>query len=155
MTKGMKVDEERLQKTKIEVEGKIEAKRAELTEVVGYELNPLSPKQCQEHFYIRKGLKPYISRKTGNPTTDDKALARIFRRTRLPEAKLCQEIRSLEKLHGTYLEVDVDKDGRIRSSWNPRGTNTGRLSSSETITGSGMNFQNLHSEFKGFLVADD
>jgi len=153
--RGMKVDGKNLELTKIDIEGKIEAKRAELTEVVGFELNPLSPKQCQEYFYVTKGLAPYVSRQTGRPTTDDKALSRIFRRHRLPEAKLCQEIRAYEKLHGTYLEVGIDDDDRVHSSWNPRGTNTGRLSSSQTITGSGLNFQNLHSEFKGFLIADD
>lgn len=155
MTKGMKVDREGLEKTKTDIEGKIKDKRDKLTEVLGFELNPLSPKQTQEHFYVTKGIKPYISRSTGRPTTDDKALSRIYRRFHLPEAKLCQEIRALEKLHGTYLEVNVDSDDRVRCSWNPRGTNTGRLSSSQTITGSGLNFQNLHSEFKGFLVADD
>ena len=73
----------------------------------------------------------------------------------VPEAKLVQELRALEKLHGTYLEVGIDKDDRIRSSWNPRGTKFGRFSSSKTIFGSGMNLQNLHPEFKEFLVSDN
>src|SRR5690606_11604294 len=44
--------------------------------------------------------------------------------------------------------------GRMRCSYNPRGTKFGRLSSSKTIFGTGTNFQNLPQEFKKFLVAD-
>jgi len=153
MQKGFAVDSEELAKTKVDVEKKIKEKEDALNETAEVPFNPSSPKQCIEYFYGTKGIKPYISRSTGRPTTDDKAMSRIFRRYRLPEAKLVQEIRALRKLHGTYLEVGVDPDGRIRCSYNPRGTVTGRLSSSQTIFGRGMNMQNLHAEFKGFLVA--
>ena len=154
MTKGMEVNKDELQKTKQKVEAEIKTKEEELVEVAEVSFNPLSPKQCQDYFYVTKGIKPYVSRKTGRPTTDDKAMARIFRKHNLREAKLVQEIRSLRKLHGTYLDVGIDPDGRIRSSYGPRGTVTGRLNSSQSIFGTGMNMQNLHPEFKGFLVAD-
>jgi hypothetical protein len=49
--------------------------------------------------------------------------------------------------------VAFDADGRLRCSWNPRGTKFGRLSSSQTIFGTGMNLQNLSPKFKGFIVA--
>lgn len=155
MARGMKVDTTNLQETKMDVQRKIEEKERELIEVADYEFNFNSPKQCQTYFYIHKGIKPYVSRKTGKPTTDDMAMARIYRRYRLKEAKIIQELRALSKLYGTYLDVQIDKDSWIRSSYNPRGTNTGRLSSSKNIFGGGMNMQNLHPEFKGFLVADN
>lgn len=44
---------------------------------------------------------------------------------------------------------------RLRCSWNPRGTWTGRLSSSANVFGTGGNMQNLHPEFMEFLVADE
>jgi uracil-DNA glycosylase len=154
MIRGFGIDTERLQATKIEVEAKIKEKQDELDKVADHPFNISSPKQVQNYFYLEKGIKPYISRTTGRPTTDDKAMSRIYRRYNLPEAKLVQEIRALSKLHGTYLEVKFDKDGRIRCSYNPRGATTGRLSSSKTIFGTGMNLQNLHPDFKGFLVAD-
>jgi DNA polymerase I-like protein with 3'-5' exonuclease and polymerase domains len=155
MTRGIAVDVDRLKETKIDVQKKIKEREDELEKVADYPFNPASPKQCQEYFYSHKGHKPYVSRSTGRPTTDDKAMSRIFRRFRYPEAKLVQELRSLNKLSGTYLEVEYDKDERVRCSYNPRGTTTGRLSSSKTIFGTGMNLQNLHPEFKGFLVARD
>ncbi len=151
--RGMKVDKDALEKTKVEVAEKLAQKEIDLLEAAEEPFNPGSPKQCIAYFYGTKGIKPYINRKTGNPTTDDKAMSRIVRRYNLPEARLVQEIRALKKLSGTYLEVGIDKDERIRCSYNPRGTTTGRLSSSQTIFGSGLNMQNLHSEFKGFLVA--
>lgn len=154
MVKGFFLNKERLKKTNEEVQEEIKLKEAELLSVAERPFNPGSPKQCQEYFYVTKGIKPYISSKTGTVTCDDKALARIIKRYHLPEARLAQEIRSLRKLHSTYLEVKTDADNRLRCSYNPRGTSTGRLSSSETIFGTGMNMQNLHSEFKDFLEAD-
>jgi uracil-DNA glycosylase len=155
MTKGMRINRDSLEKTKKRVAAKLAEKEKELDEIAETPFNPSSPKQCIEYFYGTKGIKPYINRKTGNPTTDDKALARIIRRYNLKEARLCQEIRALRKLEGTYLEVGIDKDDRIRCSYNLRGTRFGRLSSSQTVMGTGMNMQNLHPEFKEFLVADD
>jgi len=154
MTGGMKIDRDHLEETKIKVKSQLAEKEKKLLECAERDFNPGSSKQCIEYFYVTKGIKPYISTKTGQPTTDDKAMARIVRRFNLPEARLVQDIRGLRKLISTYLEVKSDEDGRIRSSYNPRGTWTGRLSSSQTIFGTGMNMQNLDPRFKGFLVAD-
>lgn len=154
MIKGVRVNKERLRETNLAVKAKIKAKEEELAGKAEWAFNPGSPKQCQEYFYVTKGIKPYRSSKTGGITVDDKALASIYKRYHLPEAKLAQEIRSLRKLHSSYLEVGVDPDGRLRCSYNPRGTTTGRLSSSETVRDTGLNMQNLHDEFKDFLEAD-
>jgi len=161
MTRGVLVDVERLEKVKEETDKKIIVKQQALNELAGEELNPNSPKQLKEYFYIKKGIPPYTKRSSTGSTTitvDDKALQRIARGTSsrpgLPEAKLIQEIRALKKLSGTYLDLDLDKDKRFRCSYNPRGTKFGRLSSSKTIFGTGMNMQNLPYVFKQFLIAD-
>ena len=155
MLRGVKVDAKALKEAQVEIAAEIKGKLNELEEIADYPFNVGSPKQCQEYFYIHKGIKPYMSRSTGRPTTDDKAMSRIFRKHGLREAKLVQEIRALKKLSGTYLDVGVSSDGRIRCTYNLRGTVTGRPSSSRTITGEGMNMQNLHPKFKRFLVADN
>lgn len=151
--RGFAVNRERLLEVKARVHGEMKAKYAELTATAEWDFNPQSPKQCQKYFYITKGLAPYKG-KTGGITTDDGAMARIYRRYGLKEAKLVQEIRALRKLYSTYMEVELDPDGRLRCSYDPRGTWTGRISSSATIFGRGMNMLNLHPEFKEFLVAD-
>ena len=154
MRRGLKVNMADLALTKESVRGEIEKKTTELKNVADYEFNPRSSKQVMEYFYIHKGIKPYVSRTSGKPTSDDKAMARIVRRYNFPEARLVQEIRRLNKLDGTYLEIQFDPDNRLRTSYNPRGTKYGRLSSSETIFGTGTNMQNLHPGFKGFLISD-
>jgi DNA polymerase I-like protein with 3'-5' exonuclease and polymerase domains len=157
-TRGVKVNKVNLDKAKAHILSEKAERQKELDSIVGKPLNVDSPKQCQDYFYNTLGIKPYLN-KTGKPTVDDLALQRLVRgvsgRPGLRQAKLVQEIRGLGKLYGTYLNMEFDTDGRMRGSYNPRGTKFGRLSSSKTIFGTGMNFQNLPDEFKQFLVADD
>lgn len=157
-TRGVKVNKTNLDETKLEILADEKSKQAELDELCGRHLNVASSAQCQDYFYGTLGIKPYLN-KQGRPTVDDMALQRLVRgvagRPGLRQAKLVQEIRGLRKLYGTYLDIEFDADGRMRGSYNPRGTKFGRLSSSKTIFGTGTNFQNLPDEFKKFLVADD
>lgn len=159
MARGIRVDSEQLINTRGELEEQKRTKQEELNELVEFELNVDSPKQCIEYFYGKKGVTPYKSVKTGNPTVDDRALTRMARgtsaRPAIPEARLVQDIRGLGKLIGTYLSIEFDPDGRLRCSYNPRGTKFGRLSSSKTPYGTGMNLQNLPDAFKKFLVPDE
>jgi DNA polymerase I - 3''-5'' exonuclease and polymerase domains len=152
---GLAVDREGLANTKARLEASIASKEAELVASSQWDFNPTSPKQCQQYFYDTLGLPPYKNQ-MGGITTDDKAMSRIVRKAGVgaKEAKLVQEIRALKKLKGTYIDVELDPDGRLRCAWNPRGTWTGRLSSSHRLhSGTGMSLQNLHPEFKEFIVA--
>jgi DNA polymerase I-like protein with 3'-5' exonuclease and polymerase domains len=155
-TKGICVDMKSLEVTKKQILQQMAEKQAELNTLCGRELNVNSPKACQQYFYVEKGITPYY--RDGSVTTDDKALQRIAagtsKRPGLREAKLVQEVRGLQKLYSTYLDIRFDEDSRFRSSYNPRGSKFGRLSSSQTIFGTGGNAQNLPQEFKQFLVAD-
>ena len=148
---GIRADREALEETKIEVEAHIEDIQRDLDKMCGKPLNPNSNKQCQMYFYVEKGIKPYFN--GDSITTDDKAMQRIARLGH-KEAKYIQEIRSLVKLKGTYLDIKFDEDSRLRCSYNPVGTTTSRLSSSKTIFGTGTNFQNIPPEFRAFLKPD-
>lgn len=156
MTRGLSIDKDALEITKQEILQGAATRQAELNALCGRELNVNSPKDCQQYFYVELGIPPYYNE--GRVTVDDLALQRLSRGTAkregLRQAKLVQEIRGLQKLHGTYLNIAFDPDGRMRCSYNPRGTKFGRLSSSKTIFGTGMNQQNLPQEFKKFIVAD-
>lgn len=157
-TRGIKVSMDAMSTTKVDILRKINETEIELNKVAGRELNANSPKDCAQYFYIERGIPAYYN-KDGGVTTDDKALQRIARGTSrfrgLREAHLVQEIRGLRKLYGTYLDIDFDADDRIRCAYNPRGTKFGRISSSETVFGTGTNLQNLPQEFKKFLVSDE
>ena len=156
-TRGIRVNRNALDETKVDVLASAAQKQEELNALCGRALNVNSPKDCQSYFYGELGIPPYRNA-TGKPTVDDLALQRLVRgtvaRPSLRQAKLVQEIRGLQKLYGTYLNLEFDADDRLRGSYNPRGTKFGRLSSSKTIFGTGTNFQNLPQEFKKFLVAD-
>lgn len=152
---GLAVDAARLEETKVKIEAEITLREKELASIADYPFNPLSPAQVKKYLYEHKGITPYKNA-AGGITTDDKALSRIIRKhPELREPVLIQTLRGLKKLKATYLDVETDADGRLRCSWNPRGTWTGRLSSSQTIFGRGLNLQNLDPRFKGFIVEDD
>ncbi len=155
-TRGIKVDHEALVKTRDSIITKAAQLQEELNELCGRPLNVNSPKDCQQYFYVELGIPPYYN--AGRVTVDDLALQRLSRGTAkrpgLRQAKLAQDIRGLQKLNGTYLSLEFDNDGRMRCSYNPRGTRFGRLSSSKTIFGTGTNNQNLPQEFKQFLTPD-
>ena len=157
--KGMKVSHTLLEETKRDVVEKQAEYQHELDGIVGRPLNVNSSKQCAEYFYKELGISAITDTKTKKVTTNDMAMQRLVRGTvknkGLRAAKLVQDIRGLSKLYSTYLNISFDADDRMRGSYNPRGTEFGRLSSSKTIFDTGMNFQNLPPEFKKFLVADD
>ncbi len=166
MVRGIKADHIKLGEARGLAETQITEKMVELTKRCGRELNPNSPKDCQNYFYIEKNIPPYTksARQTNGEyvskvTTDDKAMQRLAKGTAtrpgLPEARLVQEVRALRKLKGTYLDISFDTDQRMRCSYNPRGTKFGRLSSSKNVFGNGTNMQNLPAPFKKFLVADE
>jgi DNA polymerase I-like protein with 3'-5' exonuclease and polymerase domains len=158
MTRGIKVDRAALQETSNDIAKARDTALEELYKIVGYEINPNSPKQVQNYFYVEKGIPPYKGR-DGSVTADDRALQRIARGTSqrkgLREASLIQQIRGYDKLRSSYLEIQFDSDNRLRGAYNPRGTKFGRLSSGKTVFDTGCNLQALDPAFKKFLVADD
>lgn len=124
----------------------------ELNRVCGQEINPNSPDQVKNYFYVKKGLKPYKT--DGRASVDEDALKQIKAKG-FVEADIILDIRERAKLRGTYMEMGLDPDNRIRSSFNPVGTKTGRLSSKKTIFGTGGNLQNIPPNYKRYMLADE
>jgi DNA polymerase-1 len=152
--RGMRVDTEGMKKLSAELLVQVGEAQERLNSLAETELNPNSPKQLREYFYISKHLPPYLDRKTHKPTVDEEALKRISRKG-FEEAHLILDIRHKLKLRGTYLEVKLGEDNRLRSSMNPVGTRSGRLSSSKDIFGEGLNVQTLPGAMKQFICADE
>lgn len=103
-----------------------------------------SPTQLAFLFYEVLGIKPVYSQ-TGRPTTGKQALPIIAKREPIvaPLVKVLEQYRSLNVFYGTFLTAALDKDGRIRCSYNVTGTDTYRWSSSKNIFGGGGNLQNI------------
>lgn len=115
-------------------------------------MNAGSPSQLSKLFYTTLGYKPYFNK--GAVTTNDDALKRLVRKN-VKEAIVIRDIRKIAKLKGTYYDMTLSEDGRLRSAMNPIGTVSGRLASSEDIFGEGGNVQNLPKVFQKFILADD
>ena len=54
----------------------------------------------------------------------------------------------------SFLSTAIDADGRIRTSFNIAGTNTGRLASSFSDFGTGGNLQNIENRLRAIFIAE-
>lgn len=153
---GIQMDVKGIEKAKIEKAKEIEELHEKLNNVVGYEINPNSPKQLCKYFYEDLKIKPYTnynrSTKKSSPTVDDDALKRLSRRG-FDAAAITQDIRKAGKYKSTYLDVKLTPDGKFLFSMNPVGTDQGRVSSKKNLRGYGTNSQNLPEEFKNFMCS--
>lgn len=113
--------------------------------VWGKPLNPKSPKQMLEFFYGAMRLPEQWTSKKGvrKLSMDRETLEKLeiyFHARPIIAAVLA--IRDLSK-QLNVLETEVDADGRMRTSYNIAGTETGRWSSSTNAFGTGTNLQNI------------
>lgn len=111
-----------------------------------------SPTQQKKIFYDIMGIKPIFAIKKdsqGNkkPTLNKEALPILAQREPIiaPLVDKLEIRRSIGVFHGTFAEMETDDDGRMRSSFNPTGTDTFRFSSSKNIYDHGGDVQNIPS----------
>lgn len=121
-----------------------------------YKPNPDSPKQIKELFYDRLGLR-HRSGST-DATARDAMLGDPRTSAEAKEVIVAyNDYKADSKFLSTYAESRVDPDGRFRCDWKQYGVASapGRLSSSKTLWGTGMNMQNQPPKARQFYVADD
>jgi DNA polymerase I-like protein with 3'-5' exonuclease and polymerase domains/uracil-DNA glycosylase len=145
MVRGLRIDTKERSRFALELFEEIEKRRAYFERVLGHPLNPKSPLQMQRLFYEDLNQRVIRSRKTGSATLDDKALKTIGAREPIlrPLLRKIAEFRSLGVFLSTFVEAGLDTDGRMRSSFNPAGTETFRYSSGTNAFWTGMNLQNI------------
>ena len=104
-----------------------------------------SPKQTQKVIYEVLGQPVVRKRKTGNPSVEDEALEKVAAREPLltPICRALLEYRSLGVYLKTFVNSRLDHDNRMRTSYNPVGTETFRFNSTIDAFGVGMNLQNI------------
>lgn len=149
--RGILIDEDRRKTIANELSTQIAEHQRQLDEIAGHELNVNSPKQMVKFLYEelpnimqtkarkKKGTKEYVE----TPTTDAATIDKLNRKKPHPSYELILGIRERQKLLSTYIDLSIDDDGRVRTSYKIAGTKSGRLSSSETIFGIGLNIQNV------------
>jgi DNA polymerase I-like protein with 3'-5' exonuclease and polymerase domains len=103
-------------------------------------------------FYNKLGIPEIKAR--GRVTVDRKALEKleIYLISRQIVAHILK-MRDLAKKI-SVLRTEIDPDGRMRTSYNIAGTETGRFSSSFSEFGTGGNLQNVEESLRSIFIAD-
>ena len=153
--RGVRVDQRKRAELYHQLSERMEMMQKRLNEIVGREVNVMSPKQLKELLYRDLGLPPKYRRGTTVETTNEEALSELSKKHSSPLFSLILEVRGLRKLLGTYLNEKGGRDGRIRCSYVIGGTKTGRLASRESVLGGGTNLQNIPPICRQVFVADD
>lgn len=145
MRNGVNRDPARTEKMRTECVEAVHARELFVAEKAGHPVNFNSPKQVANLFYKELGCKPIKKRGKQTVTTDDEALKKVSEDypEHAPLALAILESRSLDKLKSTFLDAEVDPDGKFRSSWMATGTETFRLTSSSNAFHRGGNLQNV------------
>lgn len=148
MIRGIRADTKNKARLSHDLEEEVKRREEWLNYVLGHPINWNSPPQMKKLFYEDLKQRVIYSRKgEKGVTTDDEALQTIAKRS--PQLRELitkfQELRSLGVFKSTFVDARLDRDGRIRCSFNIGGTVTFRLSSSQNAFGSGLNLQNIPS----------
>lgn len=148
MLRGVRVDAKERTRLSAELADAYVAREKWLERTLGHKLNPRSPKQMHALIYHDFRQKPILDRKTRRPTLNDEAMQRIGEREPLlrPLCNTVADMRTLGVFRSTFVESEMDPDGRMRCSYNPAGPETFRLASSTNAFGRGMNLQNVPSD---------
>ncbi|MDD4953635.1 MAG: DNA polymerase I [Candidatus Omnitrophica bacterium] len=128
---GIKLNTKALEGLSREIEKRLIKLIEDIYELSGCQFNINSPKQLRDILFERLKL-PVVKRTKTGPSTDEEVLKNLSQKHKLPELLL--EYRQLTKIKNTYADalpglID-SKTGRIHTSFNQTGTETGRLSSS-------------------------
>ncbi|MFI5322136.1 MAG: DNA polymerase I [Thermodesulfobacteriota bacterium] len=130
---GMKVDSEKLKELSREFESALKEIEKAIYEEVGYEFNLNSPIQLRQVLFETLSLPQKKLTKSGESSTDVEVLTDLSKFHSVPEKVLAH--RTLSKLKSTYVDalprLVNPRTGRIHTSFNPVGSSTGRLSSSD------------------------
>ena len=155
--RGILVDQHRKAEVIDEMYEKIEMLERNLERIVlegvgmpGF--NWRSNPDLQTLFYSKLGIPPITFK--GRPTVNRTALEKMEAYTiARPIVNHMSAMRELAKKI-SVLKTEVDPDGRIRTSYNIAGTDTGRFSSSFSAFGTGGNLQNIEESLRSIFIAD-
>jgi len=146
MVRGVRIDKARQTAMRARLNHHAKECIQAIEQMVGWPLNPKSPKQMQKFFYEELGLPVQKKRGSIGPSCDDAALDTF--RAKVPYLRplvdAIKEFRSCETVAANALKAGaIGHDGRVHCSYNITGTTTFRFSSSTDAFGSGYNLQNI------------
>ena len=130
--KGIKIDVSYFKNYSLELEKELAKIEKAIYKEAGEEFNINSPKQLGDILFVKMNLPSGKKTKTGYST--DVMVLEDLESYGYDIARLLLDYRKLNKLKTTYVDTLpnlVDSNSRIHTSFNQRGTATGRLSSSD------------------------
>lgn len=141
--RGILIDVKKRKEVESDYLKQIKVKQKELDGRVGYPVNVKSFPVMSKLLYT--DLKfPTMYSKKGTVTTDEEAIKTLLKKyPGQPMLELINGIRSLRTIISTFLRSKLSDEHLMHTSYNPSGTDTGRISSSKTIRGTGGNLQNI------------
>lgn len=149
MVRGVRIDQDERNSFALLLADEIAKRDQYFIDILGHPLNPNSNPQMTTLFYDDLGQQPIMSRATktspSHLTCDDEALVKIKAREPIlrPLIRAIQERRSLGVFLSTFVRAPLDKDGRMRTSFNTCGAVSYRFSSSKNAFGGGTNLENI------------
>lgn len=155
--RGIRVDRAKVSEVLDELYDKLDRLERQLERIVlegvgmpGF--NWRSHRDLQTLFYDRLQIPPIL--KWGKPTTDRNAREKLEGYT--VAKQIVMHLNAMAELGKkiSVLKTEIDPDGRIRTSYNIAGTDTGRFSSSFSEFGTGGNLQNIEESIRPIFIAD-
>lgn len=144
-----------LQTRIVELQEQLFAAIEEVTGLEDYRPNTNSPRDMSDLLFNKLRL---VGR---GASTDAENRKRMYSHPATTEPKrkvlrLVDDVKEEQKFYSTYATMKVDEDDRVRCVWNQIGVQSapGRLSSSQTLWGSGMNLQNQPERSHNMFIAD-
>ncbi len=160
MLRGVRIDQDERSLQLYELKSTWQRVRRWLTrlsvEVTEGDVNYRSHIQLKSLFYDTLKLPVQYKREKGQKkvTVGREALEKLkFHFYAIPLINAILKLRDLDKLI-QVLESGVDRDGRLRASFNVAATVTGRWSSSKNVFGRGTNLQNITERMRRMFIAD-
>jgi DNA polymerase I-like protein with 3'-5' exonuclease and polymerase domains len=150
---GIAINQPKVAELKAETGDLIRRWQLFLDTLLGDELkiNIASPAQLAELLYNQLKLPKRV--RAGKITTDEHALSSLLTINPI----VIKPVMMLKKLKKEFSEykVKLNEDGRMRATFKPAGTMTGRLASSKSILDSGTNFQNRTKKIRVYFEPDN
>jgi len=145
--RGVKINQVKKESLGVEFKNLADRAEKEIELETDQRVNIGSSNQVNRLLYGYMNLPIQYHLKTGKPTTDKDAVNRLLKKYPNPESQehivlsKLSNYRKFSKLAETYTEMEVENDGRVRTSYTF--ISTFRLSSSESLFGGGGNLQNI------------
>jgi len=150
MNKGIKIDLEAKANLHKQLTELLQSTQERIDWIVGEHLNINSPAQLKTLFKDLLKMQLKVDKKSKNESCASQYMFEYL--TEYPEYKplitLILEYRSIGVFLRTFVNAEVDEDGRMRTSYNCAGTKTYRLSSRKNAFKKGANLANIPSKGK-------